>query len=63
MPHDYVPDPDDSDYDSTDHRHGIDYGHGMTNLLKSAQTTFLHGTELEAATFEVSADYYLRTVI
>ena len=28
MPHDYVPDPDDSDYDSTDHRHGIDYGHG-----------------------------------
>ena len=34
----------------------------ITNLRKSAQTTFLHITELEAATFEVSPDYYLRTV-
>ena len=28
MPHDYVSDPGDSDYDSTDYRHGIDYGEG-----------------------------------
>ena len=28
MPHDYVFDPDDDDYDPTDHRHGIDYGKG-----------------------------------
>ena len=28
MPTDYVFDPDDDDYDATDHRHGIDYGHG-----------------------------------
>ena len=34
----------------------------ITNLLKSAQTTFLHITEIEAAPFTVSPDFYLRTV-
>ena len=28
MPNDYVFDPDDNDYDATDHRHGTDWGHG-----------------------------------
>jgi hypothetical protein len=33
-----------------------------TKPLKSAQTTFAHGTEPEAEPFMVSCNFYLRTV-
>ena len=54
MPHDYVFDPDDNDYDQLIIVMASTMVEAITKPLKSAQTTFAHGTEPEAAPFTVS---------